>query len=159
LIATWAAVREDFGAVTCKEQSEGALIGVLEGCYGDAEGGCERVMELGEMPMELGVEGRKLRTGTGEERLEFPESHFNVVEAGEDVGLDVLSDDLRVLEGHLLGLDAYCHLQAAGGRLLTDIGEGEWYDSGERKVSLANSLARRSPVACPSLARRLPVAP
>jgi len=46
-------------------------------------------MELGEVPVELGVEGRELGAGTGEERLEFPECHLDIIEAGfgDDVEL------------------------------------------------------------------------
>jgi len=130
---------QEFGTiVTREEQAERALVpGLLEGRYGDAEGGRERVMELGEVPVELGVEGQEFGAGTGEERLEFPEGHFDVVEAGlgEDVELNVLGDGLRVLEGHLLGLDADRHHQGAEGPFLSFIGEAEWHDGGERQLS------------------------
>ena len=49
------------------------------------------MMEFGEVPVKLGVEGQELGAGTGEERLEFPDGHFDVVETG--LGEDVGSDD------------------------------------------------------------------
>ena len=137
---------QDFGAVAARdEQAEGALIpgllpGLLQGRYGDAEGGREWVVELGEVPVEIGVESRELRSGTGEERLKFPYGYFDVVKSsvGENVELDVLSNGLRVLEGHLLGLDADRHHQGAEGILHFYIGEGEWHGGGEWQVNLVN---------------------
>jgi len=65
--------------------------GLLEGRHGDAEGRCKRVPELGDGPVELGVERQELGSRTGEGR-ELPHSYIDVVEAGlgEDVDLDGL---------------------------------------------------------------------
>ena len=112
---------QEFVAVAASEEhAERALVpGLLKGRYGDAEGRCEGVPELGDGPVELGVEVRELGSRTGEVRREFPHSYVDVVEAGldEDVGLDGLGDGLRVLEVHGLGLHTDGHHQGAEGLL------------------------------------------
>jgi len=130
---------QEFVAVAAgEEHAERALVpGLLEGRYGDAEGGCERVPELGDGPVKLGVEGWGLGSRTGEVRREFPHSYVDVVEAslGEDAELDRLGDGLRVLEGHGLGFHTDGHHHGAEGLLRSDVGEAKWHDSGERQPS------------------------
>ena len=130
---------QEFVAVAAgEEHAERALVpGLLEGRYGDAEGRCERVPELGDGPVELGVEGRELGSRTGEVRREFPHSYVDVVEAGvgEDVDLDGLGGGLSVLEGYGLGLHTNGHQQGAERLIRSDVGEAKWHDSGERQPS------------------------
>jgi hypothetical protein len=126
---------QEFVAVAAGEENaeRAFVLWLLEGRHGDAEGGCEWVPELGDRPVELGVEGRELGSSTGEGRREFPHSYVDVAEAGlgEDVDLDGLGDGLRVLEGHGLGLHTDDHHQGAEGLLRSDIGKAKWHDSGE----------------------------
>ena len=126
----------EISASACEEHAEGTLInGLPQGRYRDAEGGGKRAMELDELPVEWGIEAREL--STGEERFEFPNGHFDVVKAGlgKDLSFRIQGDGLRVLEGHLQGLDTYRHHQGAEGRVLSYIGEGEWHHSGEPQPS------------------------
>jgi len=130
---------QEFVAVAAGEgHVERALVpGLLEGRYGDDQGRCEQVPELGDGPVELGVEGWGLGSRTGEVRREFPHNYVDVVEAslGEDVELDRLGDGLHVLEGHGLGLHTGGHHQRAEGLLRSNVGEAKWHDSGERQPS------------------------
>lgn len=122
------------------EHAERALVsGLLEGRDGDAERGCEWMAELGDCPVELGVEGRELGASTGEERFEFPDSDFDVAVAslGEDIDLDVFGNGLGKLELDSLWLHADSYHQRAECRLLSNVSESQCHDSGER---LPNSI-------------------
>ena len=90
----------EISASVREEHADGALVtGLPQGRYRDAERGGEWVVEIDELSVERerGFEAREL--GAGEERLDFPNGHFDVIKAG--LGEDV---SFRVLQGHLQGL-------------------------------------------------------
>lgn len=80
-----------------EEKAESAFIsGLLEGRYGNAKCGCERVAELGDE----GIEGREAGANPREGRSEFPDGDLDVIEAGlgEDAHFDVVGNPLRILK-------------------------------------------------------------
>ena len=70
-------------------QGDGALIiGLLEGRYGEAERGREGMGELGDGPVDEGVEGRELGANTREARRPLPDGDVDIGEAAQTLGTE-----------------------------------------------------------------------
>jgi hypothetical protein len=115
-------------------QGDGAhIVGLLEGRYGEAERGREGMGELGDGPVDEGVEGRELGANTREVRRSLPDGDVDVGETGlaEDVVLDVVGSGLGILEDDSHGLHADGHKERAERGLVSSVGPADAHDGGE----------------------------
>lgn len=97
-------------------QGDGALIvGFLERCYSEAEGRRKGVAELGDRPVNKGVEGRELGANTREACRPLPDGNANVWKAGlaKDGALDLVGSGLSILKDNSLGRHVNGHKERA----------------------------------------------
>ena len=131
-------------ASTAEKQGDGTLaVGLLEGRNGEAEGRREGMGELGDNPVDEGVEGLQLGADTREACLPFPDSDLDLGETSliKDGALDVVGSGLSIVEGDRVGLHTDGHEERAEGLLGSLVSPTETRDGSEwhlvfAKVSL-----------------------
>ena len=127
-------------ASAAEKQGDGTLaLGFLEGRDGEAEGRHEGMGELGDDPVDEGLEGLQLGANTREARLPFPDSNLNLREASliKDSVLDMVGSALGIVEGDRVGLHTDSHEERAEGFLGPLVSPTEAHDGGERHLALA----------------------
>jgi hypothetical protein len=103
--------------------------------------------ELGDDPVDEGVEGRELGANTREARRPLPDGDVDVGEAGlaEDGALDVVGSGLGLLEDDSLGRHADGQKERAERGLVSSVGPADARDGGEpcpRSLRYASAFLR-----------------
>jgi len=107
-------------ASAAEKQGDSTLVArFLVGRNGEAEGRGEGMGELGDGPVDEGVEGLQLGADTREARLPFPDGNLDLGEAGliKDGALDVVGSSLGIVEGDRVRLHTDSHEERAEGLL------------------------------------------